>query len=301
MKLLVDFAYELESGLKLPTLYSEQLLSEALWILIATDTHGLPVCNSQGYLEGFLSLSDIALRLPPTRVALDSLEPRTTYSVGVPNRTIAEVMTTNVVTAHPDDHVEQILELLLARHSISNRGKDYRKQHITSIPLVRNGKVTGIVSYIDLLRKIDVGETSIADVMATEDILLISATDTLKRAKALMDEFRSRYVLVVNDQKHKLPIGIISDFQIMRHMQTEHHFSELLVEIAMTDLACFVQISPEDSVQKVLPILANPTFALRAFPVVSGKQLRGTISYLDILRKLWQELTKNSNRPALAV
>lgn len=264
-----------------PLLYTEQPLIEALWTLFSTDWSGSPVCDSDGYLTGFVSISDLVPLFPPTRNALDTLKlhPRTRGSI--PSFVVKDIMTVNVLSIAEDTSLEIVLDLLVQRHVINNKRQNDRKQFISSIPVQRDGKVIGIVTYGSLLKKIEPEDTLIGDVMTRNTIPIVHPEHSLEAAYQLMKSRGERYLLVLDQDT---PVGMITDVQIARHMQRSHDFSKLPVEIAMTTLEVFVPIVPEDNIEKVIPLLVTPEFGLRAFPVVEHHQLIGLISYIDILK-----------------
>ncbi|MCQ3931609.1 MAG: hypothetical protein DPW16_14215 [Chloroflexi bacterium] len=281
MKLLGQSAYDIM--IQPPALLlADQTLTEALWILDASNMQRLPVCSPEGYLEGFISLNDIAWLFPPTRTALQKIEPKTKYRVDIPKLKVKDLMKTDVITRKQYDTVYEILTTLTTRHLINDN-----KQHITSIPIVTDDTlVVGIISYVEVLLKIDVGNLIVADLMTKERIPTVYMEDTLDAANLLMKTFGERFILVVDYEQ--MPVGIISNLEVTRHMQKNHNFSKLPVNLAMTHLPYFAQITPQDSLHKVIHLFTNPSYSFRAVPVVEDGVLCGIISYLNILRSIME-------------
>ena len=86
----------------------------------------LPVCDMVGNLRGILTDRDIVLRC---------IAPG--YDAG--STQVSEVMTHGVVTASPDDSVE-------------NASKLMARDQIRRLPVTDNGKLVGIVALADLAR-----------------------------------------------------------------------------------------------------------------------------------------------------
>lgn len=107
-------------------------------------THGfttLPVVNEDGDLVGVVAEADLLrgriLPDPRTLIHEDAPPP----SASMPPATVAEVMTTDVVTAGPDAHEAALSRLMLDKH-------------LRVIPIMAGTKLVGVVSRRDLLRTI---------------------------------------------------------------------------------------------------------------------------------------------------
>lgn len=108
-------------------------VADAIEVLEELDVRHLPVVDSEGNLVGILSDRDLrplaTERDPESRVRL----------IRTP---VADLMTSGVVSVVPDTELSEIIDLML----------DHR---IGAVPVVDGeGQVVGIVSYVDILRKI---------------------------------------------------------------------------------------------------------------------------------------------------
>ncbi len=98
-----------------------------------------------------------------------------------------------------------------AEHSVSDAAKIMDEKDFGSLPIEEDGKVTGIITERDVLRKIvakgrDPKTTSVKDIM-TSPIITIGPEDTVERANEIMTEKRIRRLPVEENGK---VVGIIT-------------------------------------------------------------------------------------------
>lgn len=124
-------------------------------------------------------------------------------------RKVCEIMTSDVVTTTPDVDVVNAFEKLM----------EYK---ISSLPVVDNGKVIGIITATDvghnlILDKYELG-TSVEEIMIN-DVVTISPEDSIETAIKVMKESAASGILnqlpVVEDGKL---VGIISDGDIIQEI-----------------------------------------------------------------------------------
>jgi acetoin utilization protein AcuB len=119
-----------------PVLVSDTATLEDAWELLQNlDVRHLPVVNGARELVGVLSDRDFAARprpnpeteiVGPSRLEMD--------------RPVVTIMSSNVLSVTPEDEVEEVIDLML-------------DNKIGSVPVINpEGRVVGIVSYLDLLR-----------------------------------------------------------------------------------------------------------------------------------------------------
>lgn len=106
-------------------------VAEACRIMRDHRVRHLPVVDAHERIVGMLSDRDLL------RVVVD-LGPGPDDFVATPDPTVAGLMTRPVRVIGPDDEVRAIAETLVDRH-------------IGALPVVDDGLVVGIVSYVDLL------------------------------------------------------------------------------------------------------------------------------------------------------
>ncbi|WP_206796321.1 CBS domain-containing protein [Amycolatopsis sp. MtRt-6] len=119
----------------------ETSVKEVVRLLATHSFTTLPVVNEDGDLVGVVTEADL-LRgriLPDPRTLIHQDAPPPPPSR--PSATVAEVMTTEVVTAAPDAHEAVLGRLMLDKH-------------LRVIPIVVGTKLAGVVSRRDLLRTI---------------------------------------------------------------------------------------------------------------------------------------------------
>lgn len=118
------------------TVTPETPVKEVAAILVARGISAVPVIGKDGRLLGIVSEGDLvplqALPEPGGRLGRAEL-------AGFLPRTAADAMTTRVVTLPEDADAAQAAQLMLERS-------------VRSIPVLRDGRLTGIVSRRDLLR-----------------------------------------------------------------------------------------------------------------------------------------------------
>ena len=88
----------------------------------------LPVCDDSGYLRGIVTDRDIVLRCVAPGHDSNSMR-------------VSEVMTHGVITASPDDTVEQTSKLMA-------------RDQIRRLPIMDDGKLVGMVALADMARSL---------------------------------------------------------------------------------------------------------------------------------------------------
>ena len=124
----------------------EATVRDAAWTMLTNRISAIPVLDGQGRLVGILSEGDLLRRAETGTqrrrswwgmLGLDG-EQLAAEFVKAHGRTVADVMSRNVVTAHDDTPAEEIARLM-ETHGIKR------------VPIVADGKLVGIVSRADFL------------------------------------------------------------------------------------------------------------------------------------------------------
>lgn len=135
-------------------------------------------------------------------------------------RLCREIMTRSVKTASP-------------RTTLREAALIMRAEDVGSIPVVENGKLTGIVTDRDIvIRAIAEGknaETEIGDVM-TAEIFSAKENDFVFEAIRLMGDKQIRRIPVVNDAGEL--VGIIAMADVALEMEDQHEIAETLEDIS---------------------------------------------------------------------
>jgi CBS-domain-containing membrane protein len=163
-------------------------VEEAARVMLQHRISGLPVVDSNGDLVGMVTEGDLLAREASTQrrrwleLVLGSVKPADGPRLAH-LATVAEVMSRPVVTVREDTPVHEVADIL-------------QRHRIKRVPVVRGGKLTGIVSRADLLR----GLARLA-----EDMQAASAEDRALRQRVLdalaqvpKDGWRSVNVMVRN-------------------------------------------------------------------------------------------------------
>lgn len=278
LKLVGEFNY-----IGSPLLRPDQSLVEAAWMLSATGMSGLPVCNQDGELVGFLSITDITKLFFPIKGVLKNVDQRIYENMTIPVGKVQDIMADNVIYVRTEDEIGIAINHLINRYDTNTDSSSNRRQHISSLPVLRENSIIGLISYMDILNEIIFDGETIAMVMVETNIPVVYPEHTLDQAYHLMRSNGLRYLPVVY---HDRPVGMISDSQIIRFLHFKENLSKLPVHVAMTQLASFVSIGPDDSVSKVIPMFTDPKIAFRAFPVTRKGQFVGLIRYIDVLKHI---------------
>jgi CBS domain-containing protein len=124
----------------------EMSFKETAQLLIEAGVSGLPVVGPHGHLLGLVTEADLMSkeafdtgRRRPLAVLADHLTGAARWIDKAAGLTAGEVMTTDLVTAGPDEDIQSAARRMLERG-------------VKRLPVVENGRLVGIVSRYDLLR-----------------------------------------------------------------------------------------------------------------------------------------------------
>ncbi|WP_319523647.1 CBS domain-containing protein [Breoghania sp.] len=106
------------------TVTDQASVEEALEIMKINSIRHLPVVGEQNWLKGFVTLGDLRQALIPSMLG---------------NLTLKDLMIPNPITVDPDDEIE------IAAQKIY-------KHKIGGMPVVRDGRLIGVITATDLLR-----------------------------------------------------------------------------------------------------------------------------------------------------
>jgi CBS domain-containing protein len=134
----------------------EMTVKEAAEIMTQRGVTGLPVTDRDGRLLGIVSESDILTRVEP-RVSsggvlgmLDRVAQATGADRKISGDTVADLMTTSVITADPEASLRRLTHLMNA-------------YQINRIPIVDEGRLVGIVSRHDVIRALTRPDAAITE------------------------------------------------------------------------------------------------------------------------------------------
>lgn len=109
--------------------------------------------------------------------------------------------------------------------SVLDAMKSMAEYNIGAMLVVQDGKIVGIVSERDIVRKVDVlaktsAETLVREIM-TERVLYVKPEQTLDDCMALMTEKRIRHLPVIENDRL---LGVISIGDVLREVIHEQKF-----------------------------------------------------------------------------
>jgi len=184
------------------TVHADTPVAEAIRLLTERDISALPVVDEQDRLVGIISEADLLHRVELGTEKhrpwlLESLAAATTLAKEFAKshgKKVGEVMTTNVVSASEDTPLAEIAML-------------FERYRIKRVPIVRDGKVVGIVSRTNLIQAL---ASAIGTVDAhTESDRLIREELLSRLATQHWTDFGSRNVTVKDGVVHLW--GLITD------------------------------------------------------------------------------------------
>ena len=119
---------------------------------------------------------------------------------------------TEVWTATPDESVRDVLQMLIERK-------------IGALPVVDGGKLVGIISERDYIRKVALSkelslESPVSQIM-TSQVMIISPSESLDNCMALMTDKRVRHLPVLDGDKL---IGIVSIGDLVKNIISDQEF-----------------------------------------------------------------------------
>ena len=117
------------------TLRDDDLLRQAVEIVMVRRIRHIPVLDQGGQLVGIVTDRDVQGTLPSPLSAAAPEE----YEALLETTSLAHIMTKDVITVAPDDLAAEAVETLLA-------------DRIDGLPVVENGRVVGIFTVRDALR-----------------------------------------------------------------------------------------------------------------------------------------------------
>lgn len=131
-------------------------ITAAAEILLKNHINGVPVVDEEGVLVGILCQSDLifqqkTLSLPPILTFLDGIFPlRSSKKIEAELEkmaaiTVSKAMAKDPVTVSPDTPISEVAALMV-------------EKHFHTIPVVEDGKLTGIIGKEDVLRVMMKGE-----------------------------------------------------------------------------------------------------------------------------------------------
>jgi len=169
-----------------------QQVSYARNLMLKHGISHIVVVDSKGKPAGIVTEKDITRKL---RVAGPTWRRRPIDKIS-----IRRVMSKGLITVSPSRDIREAVDLML-------------KNNISSLPVVEDGKLVGIITKTDLLRVYNEkckGRWKVSDLM-TRDVITVTENHTIAHVTSLMEENRIGRIIVIKDNE---PVGIITSENI---------------------------------------------------------------------------------------
>jgi CBS domain-containing protein len=131
------------------SVHDDATLLEAAELMLRNEISGLPAVDASGHLVGVVTERDF-LRQPGTGALKERPRwsqillwppPSADQAPSFPDRKVRDVMTANAITVRESTPLEEVVRLM-------------EEHHIKRVPVVRNGRVVGLIARADLVRAI---------------------------------------------------------------------------------------------------------------------------------------------------
>ncbi|MFY9622785.1 MAG: CBS domain-containing protein [Rhodoplanes sp.] len=173
----------------------DDLVADAIKLLIQHDVSALPVVDSAGKVIGIISEADLVRREEIGTEKhrpwwLEALTPASTLAEEFAKshgRHVSEVMSTKVVSASEDTPLGEIATLL-------------ERNRIKRIPILRDGKLVGVVSRSNLIQAVASAQAQLAKTVDSDRQIRSELLDRLKQQD--WTDFGSRNVIVSDGVVH---------------------------------------------------------------------------------------------------
>lgn len=139
------------------------------------------------------------------------------------NQEVRKIMSTNMITAHPDQSIEDITAIMV-------------KEQLQQLPVVRDGKFEGLITSYDLWKRLrttsDIGHMRVKDLMNTH-VIKISPKDKVGTAAELFADKRFKTLPVVN-LNNELK-GVVTAFDLIKTVFNEEYKEPILYKEAFAN------------------------------------------------------------------
>jgi acetoin utilization protein AcuB len=134
-------------------------INEAIGLMKTNSIRHLPVVSEENYLRGFVTLADLKQGLIPSMVA---------------NVSLSDLMIKDPITVGPDEDIELAAQIIY-------------KHKIGGMPVVKKGKVVGIITESDILRAF-IDMMGILAASSRIDVVLGKDSESLKKALQIIHD-----------------------------------------------------------------------------------------------------------------
>ncbi len=177
---------------------------------------------------------------------------------------VKDIMTKEVITSNPEEKLSKTIAKM-------------EKYGIKEIPVVKNNKLIGMVTFFDALDLIKYPESKVSNVIVSSPS--VSLNDRIEDVIPLMVKTGFEALPVVENDE---VVGIISEYDILK----EYKNSDILKGFKVKNLAIKtkVHLSPDDKIGKARRIMR--TERIDRIPIMEKQKLVGMVLLIDILRTI---------------
>lgn len=134
----------------------------------------------------------------------------------------------------------------------------------------------------------------VQDIMTTDNINWIEATDSINRAESLMRQFQIHHLVVL---EHKKPVGLITEANIKLLLKLDSRLADNLTVAEVMQIHV-PEVEPNLTVREATNLMRGQ--GIDALMVMEQKQLIGIVTTYDILSLIGQgvmHIPKAEERP----
>ncbi len=261
------------------TIRKDQTVTDALRIMKKHKISRIPAISSKSKeLVGIVTEKDIA-----TKISSSKYE-----SVPLTHIRISTIMTSDVITAKPDDSIIQVLKMMVDKH-------------IGGVPILENDDIVGMVTKTDFIKQCKgepYDEMQVKDIM-TNRVITIEPDQRLVHARRLMIDNDIGRLVVINSG---VIMGIITSKDLAKSViefkkrvpekYQESQIRNLFVQEVMSQTIETTMKS--DSISDVAKIMVEKEFS--GMPVSdSNNKVYGIITKNDLLKLIYNTSRKRNN------
>jgi CBS domain-containing protein len=178
-----------------------------------------------------------------------------------------------LVAVEKDTDVKRIAELML-------------ENKISSVAIIDEEKVVGIVTKTDLLKLFENSEEPVEKIM-TKSVRRIELGSRLLEARRMMRNYKIKRLLVTD--KNKL-VGIVTESDIAKALglfrklsegkQWDEKMRKILVDDVMS--SSVITLNPGDKLKKCVNVMLTKNIS--GIPVVEGEEIKGIVTKTDFVK-----------------
>lgn len=173
---------------------------------------------------------------------------------------------------------------LSADKSINDAKKVMENYHISGLPVVKDGKLIGIITNRDIRFETD-GNLSVKDRMTSENLVTVSEGTTLEDAKKVLQQHRIEKLLVVNDEGNLAGLITVKDIQKKEDFPNscKDESGRLRVGAALSVTKDFLERAQELNSKEVDVIVVDTAHGHSAGVLTQIKEIKKSMPELQVI------------------